>query len=467
MKPQSEHPTPQTAGAPAAGHNSVPLISRDLRLAIDYVLVTQLFWPNRSFRRRTAKQVRQICRSIEQFGFLVPLIIDASNRVISGEARLLAAEKLGLETVPVIRVDHLRPEELLAFQIADNKLAQNAEWDERLLGQTFRELSLLDLEFDLEITGFETAEIDLLIEGLDDGASDVADPDDEAAPDGPAVTQLGDIWEILAHRLACDDARSEVSYAALMGEDRAAVTVADVPYNVAIQGNAAGFGKVKYQEFAMGSGEMSSAQFVDFLIVCLGLIARFSAAGALAYIFIDWRHQFEVMVAGQRVFVGQRNLCVWVKPTGGQGSFYRSRHELVTVWIAAHGQPRNNVQLGRWGKNRTNVWEYASPARLGGAPDDDTVMADHATPKPVAMIADAILDCTARGDIVLDPFLGGGATLIAAERTGRRCRGMEIEPRFVDAAIRRLRRLTGEDARRVSDGRLFSELEKEAADDQR
>lgn len=457
MKP----PTILASGSeakPAIGHNSSKSLALSIKVAVVYIATGLLKASPRQLRIHSKKDIGRIARNIEAVGFLFPILVDADFNVICGQARLAAALLRGLTEIPVVQVEHLTAEQIYAVQIADNKLVENATWDRRLLGETLLELSAQHLDIDLDMIGFEVAETDLLIEEVQGAADDA----DEGPIDGPLVTRPGDVWEVLDHRIYCGDSRSEASYTALMAGELAAATIADPPYNCPIQDYAAGFGKTKYAEFACGVGEMSEAEYTDFLIVVFTLIATFSAEGALAYTFADWRHVFENLVAGRRAFAGLRNFCTWIKPSGGQGGFYRSRHELIPVWIAKPGKLRNNIQMGRFGLYRTNVWEYDRPSRPDG--EDYSPMLDHATPKPAKMIADAILDCTARGDIVLDPFLGGGGSLIGAERTGRRCRAIEIEPRFVDSSIRRLRRLSGEDARRLSDGRLFSELEKEAPD---
>jgi DNA modification methylase len=461
MDRRLEKPEPPTRPIPSLGHNSRGRRAAQRKLVIDYIPTDQLKPDGRAARVHTPKQVGQIVSSIGEFGFLIPILGDAEDRVICGHARLMAASKIGLPEVPVIRVEHLTPAQIRAFQIAENKLTENATWDERLLGEAFRDLALSELDFDLEVTGFETAEIDSLIVNLD-GAAD--DPDDELPPAGPLVTRPGDVWEVLGHRIVCGDARIEASYRALMGDERAAVVITDPPYNVPTQGHIGGRGKIKHASFIMAAGEMSEAEFTAFLLEAFLRMAAVCAPGALAYTFSDWRHLPEAFAAGRRAFVGLKNICVWAKTMAGQGSFYRSQHEMVLVFQVSAGKTRNNVQLGRFGRSRSNLWTYASPASFGHTGEEGRLLEEHPCPKPVALIADAILDCTARGDIVLDPFLGGGAAAIAAERTGRRCRGIEIEPKFVDAAIRRLRRLSGEDARRVKDGRMFADLEREAAD---
>lgn len=443
-----------------------PSAPQPRQLAVEYVPLGALTLDPGNARVHPPKQIKQIARSIEAFSFNVPVLVDREGKLLAGHGRVLALRLLGRSDVPVIRLEHLTPEQARAFAIADNRLIETSTWDEQLLAQHFKSLSEIDLTFDLEATGFTVAEIDLKIQSPE-AAPGEDDPADAPAPSGPLVTRPGDLWETLGHRVLCADALQPDGYVALVGDERASMTFTDPPYNVAIQGNAAGFGKITYEEFAMASGEMSEAEFTQFLVTVFTRIAEASAPGALAYSCIDWRHLFEVIGAGRQAFKELKNVCVWAKASAGQGSFYRSQHEMVAVFEVAGGKPRNNIQLGRFGRHRSNLWTYPSPAAFGRSGDEGRLTEDHPTPKPVAMVADAMLDCTARGDIVLDPFLGGGATLIAAERVGRRCRAIEIEPRFVDASLRRLRRQTGEDARRLGDGRLFSDLEAAAADNER
>jgi DNA modification methylase len=329
------------------------------------------------------------------------------------------------------------------------------------LGETLKELSLQDLTFDLEVIGFEVTEIDLKIGALDDGDDD---PDDELPPaKGVAVTRLGDLWTVGPHKVFCGDALADASYQQLLGEERAHAVFADPPYNVKVQGHVGGRGKIKHREFAMASGEMSEPEYTAFLVEQLSHLRDRSAVGAIAFLCIDWRHLFEMQVAARRCSLALKNICVWAKTQPGMGSLYRSQHEMVAVFKNGDAPHRNNVQLGRFGRARSNLWRYASPASFGRATEEGSLLADHPTPKPVAMVADAILDVTQRGDLVLDPFLGGGATLIAAERTGRACRGIEIDPLYVDTCLRRIIRHSGLDPVRA-DGRRFLELEEGATD---
>lgn len=428
----------------------------NLALVMEYERLDALKPDPRNPLDHPRQQINQIKRSMYEFGCIQPILAQDDGTIICGHAMFEAAKLLELAEVPVIRIRHLTKDQIRAFQIADNRLTQNAKWNRRLLGEALLDLELAGM--DLTLTGFDIAEADLAIAALNlDGSEE-----DETPPaPGPLVARPGDRWEVLGHRILCGDSLLESSYAALMGKELAAMTVADVPYNLSIPG-LVGRGKIKHENFAMASGEMTEAEFTDFLITAFTRIAAVSAPGALAYIFIDWRHLFEVTVAGRRAFDSLRALCVWTKTTPGQGAFYRSQHELVPVWVAKAGKPRNNIQQGRFGRNRSNVWSCASPAAFGHAGEEGKLLEAHPTPKPPQLIADAILDCTARGELVLDPFLGGGASLVACERTGRRCRAIELEPKYVDASLRRIRQLTGEDPRRVGDGRLFSELEREA-----
>jgi DNA modification methylase len=235
-----------------------------------------------------------------------------------------------------------------------------------------------------------------------------------------------------------------------MEQARADVVFTDPPYNVHIDGHVSGNGGIHHREFAMATGEMAPGQFVHFLTTALHLLVRHSVVGSIHFVCMDWRHQLEVLTAGNQIYAELKNLCVWVKSSGGMGSFYRSQHELIFVFKHGKGKHRNNVQLGRFGRNRTNVWEYPG--------DEGNLLALHPTVKPVALVAGALLDCSARGDIVLDSFLGSGSTLIAAERVGRVCYGMELDPLYVDVAIRRWQRHTGDFAIHAKSGKRFDEL---------
>jgi DNA modification methylase len=415
-------------------------------------------------RHHSKKQIQQIADSIRTFGFNVPILTDCDGKIVVGHGRWLGCRLLGITEVPTLCLDHLNPAQARAFMIADNKLTENATWDDRLLAQQFKDLSLLGLDFSLELTGFHMGEIDVRIASLEeipDQADDPADGLPEFSTQ-PPVSKIGDLWMLGRHRLLCGSALDVAAFAALMGEERASAVITDPPYNVPIDGHASGLGAVYHRPFPMASGEMDRAEFTAFLAKALQNLAAFSVDGSLHYLFMDWRHVEELLAAGRDVYGELKNLCLWVKNNAGMGSLYRSQHELVFVFKHGRNGHRNNVQLGQFGRNRSNVWSYPRANSFGRCGEEGNLSALHPTVKPVAMIADAILDCSARGDIVLDAFLGSGTTLIAAEHTGRRCCGMELDPGYVDTIIRRWQALTGGSARHASSGRSFDDLAREA-----
>jgi DNA modification methylase len=436
---------------------------RKHRLQIVYRQIDQLKPDPRNPRHHSRKQIKQLARSIETFGLTVPPLIDREDNVIAGHGRVLACRELGWSEIPTILIDGLSEAKRRALMIADNRLAQNAEWNERLLAEQLKELSLAELNFDVEVIGFETGEIDLMIAGLD-GEPAADDPADAAVEPAaaPSVSKPGDLWILGTHQVMCGSVLDIAALQTLMGERRAAMVFTDPPYNVPIDGHATGLGDIHHRSFAMASGEMSSPAFAVFLARSLRNHAAFCKGGALLYLCIDWRHMAELHAAGREVDAELHNLCVWVKDNAGMGSLYRSQHELVFVFKTGAGRHRNNVQLGRFGRNRSNVWRYPGVNSFSRKTEEGNLLALHPTVKPVALVADAILDCTGRGDIVLDGFLGSGTTVIAAERTGRRCFGLELDPAYVDTIIRRWQRLFGRSARHAVSNRTFDDLVREA-----
>ncbi len=430
-------------------------------LSTTYRNIDELQTDPKNPRLHSKKQIEQIACSMEAFGFNVPILVGRNGKVIAGHGRLAAARLRGIRRVPTICLEHLTEAQIRAFMIADNRLTENATWDDRLLAKQFKALSEVELDFRLEATGFEMGEIDVMIEGLAPAPAGKEDPADSlpAMESAVRVTQVGDRWQLGRNRLVCGDALEERNYSALMEGRRAAAVFTDPPYNDPIDGYVTGFGKVHHAEFAMASGEMSEAEFTEFLSKAFSNLVNSSDAGALHFICIDWRHMKELLAAANRVYGEFKNLCVWVKDTGGQGSLYRSQHELVFVFKNGKGKHRNNIQLGQYGRYRTNVWQYPRVNSFARPTDEGDLAALHPTVKPVALVADAIMDCTARGEIVLDCFLGSGTTLIAAERTGRVCYGIELDPIYVDVAIRRWQTFTGHTAIHGESGRPFKELE--------
>lgn len=391
----------------------------------------------RRARTHTPRQIKAIADSIKQFGFIAPLLVDDSGRVLAGHARLAAAEALGIETVPVVTLTHLSPEEKRAFVLADNRLAELGGWDKRILAAELKELRALDLDFGLTLTGFSEIEIEALVFDVGAGALDEKAPARATEP----VSRLGDLWRLGPHRILCGDATQPASYARLMGQERARAVFTDPPYNCPIKGHVTS--NADHREFPMATGEMDREAFTGFLTDTLSAVRDVSHDGAVVLVAMDWRNIRALAEAGERAKLQVLNLCVWDKGTGGMGSFYRSQHELIFVFKSGEAAHLNNVELGRHGRNRTNVWSYPGANASSEGRQD---LARHPTPKPLALVQDAILDCTSKGDIVLDPFSGGGSTLLAAELTGRRARVMELDPGYVDAAIARWEAQTGETA---------------------
>jgi DNA modification methylase len=410
----------------------------------------------RNARTHSRKQIRQIAASIERFGFTNPVLISDDGEIVAGHGRVEAAKLLKWKTVPTIALSHLSEIERRAYVLADNKLALNAGWDKEILAIELQ--ALVDLDFDVELTGFSLAEVDFAIEEAGE-----ADPDGTDAPEdavafatGIPVSRNGDIWHLGRHRLLCGDARSSVNFEALMDGEKADLVFTDPPYNVKIDGNVCGLGTVKHREFAFASGEMSRAQFTAFLGETLGNVAAVMRDGAIAYVCMDWRHMGELLAAGEEAFTELKNLVVWNKTNGGMGAFYRSKHELIFVFKQGTAEHTNSFGLGQTGRYRTNVWDYAGISSIGSARSDELAM--HPTVKPVAMIADAIRDCSRRGEIVLDAFGGSGSALIAAEKTGRSARLIEYDPLYCDTIIRRWETYTGKRATLAVTNETFEAL---------
>ena len=409
----------------------------------------------RNARTHSEKQLQQIAASIRQFGFTNPVLVDAEGHIIAGHGRVEAAKLLAMGEVPTICLDHLTEAQKRAYVLADNRLAELAGWDRELLALELGELAALDLDFDIGITGFDTAAVDLL---LDEKKPSKPKKEDEVPEplEGPPVTQPGDLWCLGPHRLYCGDARDGAAYQRLLDGKRVQMVFTDPPYNVAIDGHVCGNGAIHHREFAMASGEMSEAEFTDFLALVMKNIAHASADGSIHFICMDWRHLREVLAAGRRAYDEFKNLIVWNKDNAGMGSFYRSKHELILVFKNGKGAHINNFGLGEKGRYRTNVWDYPGVNSMKAGRMDELAM--HPTVKPTALVADAIRDCSQRKQIVLDAFMGSGTTLIAAEKTGRIAYGLELDPAYIDVAIRRYQAYTGMIATLADTGQTFAEV---------
>ncbi len=440
----------QSAVSPEAIVARIPNDPNDgLALTIEYRAPGDLTPPPRQLRKISKRQDATIRAGIRSFGNLNPILIDGEGQVICGEARWRAAIDLSLEQVPTVTVTHLNEAQLRLFRIAEERVVELSEWDDEAMRAEFKELSELDLSLDvnLELSGFSTSEIDqLTIEPVEKA------PSSERHPSHAPVTQRSDLWQLGDHKLYCGDGLEEESYAILMGDERAQMAFADAPYNLPM----ATISGQDREEFAQASGEMSSGEFTTFLRSAFMLMARFSEDGAIHFQCMDWRHCREMLDAGEAAYNALKNLIIWDKQTGGQGSFYRSQHEMIWAWKVGTASHINNFGLGKTGRYRTNVWSCPGQNSFHRFRGEE--LASHPTVKPEALVADALRDCSHRGGIVLDGFGGSGSTLLAAEHTGRRARLIEIEPRYCDVTIERWQAKTSCEAVHVESGKTWREM---------
>jgi len=415
-------------------------------------------WPGNP-RIHSDKQLAKLKASIRKFGYTVPTLTDEEDVILRGHGCTQAAKELGLATIPTRVISGLTKAQKRAYVIADNKLSELSRWDENLL-KTEIEI-LMKQDFEIETTGFSTAEIDIMFDGA--AQSPGSDPDDLQPEDlaVEAVSHTGDLWRLGNHRLLCGDALSAACYKAVMPDSLAQMVITDPPYNVPINGHAGGNGKVEHKEFAMASGEMSQSEFTAFLNRAFSHLHAFAQNGAIHFIFMDWRHAREIQDAAKPLFGDPRQLCVWAKDNAGMGTFYRSQHELVFVFKKGDAPHINNFELGQHGRYRTNVWNYPGVNTFKGKGYE--LLALHPTVKPVSLIADAIRDCSHRKGIILDPFAGSGTLLIAAERTGRHARAIELDPQYVDVAVMRWQRVTGGQAVLAATGQTWEQVRAERA----
>ena len=406
-------------------------------------------WPTNP-RTHSEKQLVKLKASIGRFGFTAPVLTDEEGVILSGHGRVQAAKELGLTSIPTRAISGLTVADKRAYVIADNKMSLLSAWDLPLL-KSEMEL-LIQADFDIEVTGFSTAEVDLMFEDNSGAPDDLQDEDivDEV------VSRTGDLWQLGNHRLLCGDALAAESYKTVMQGAQSQMCITDPPYNVPIDGHVCGSGKVKHKEFAMAAGEMSSSQFTEFLQRAFAHMHAVTMDGAIHFIFMDWRHASEIQEAARPVFGPPRQLCVWAKDNAGMGTFYRSQHELVYVFKKGKAPHINNFELGQHGRYRTNVWSYAGVNTFKGKGCE--LLALHSTVKPVGLIADAIRDCSHRKGLILNPFAGSGTILIAAERTGRYARAIELDPQYVDVAVQRWQRVTGKKAVLAATGKTWDQM---------
>lgn len=422
--------------------------------ALEQISPDSIWMPNRRVRKTDTHLIRRWVKNLASFGVLLPFLIDESNQLLHGEPALSAAITLKLPKVPVVRVSHLKDEEKRLLRIALDRLGELPEWDEAALAEEFADLIRLDA--DVTASGFDMPEVDLLI--LDHLPRPLADALDEipAPTSGTPVSRLGDVWCVGRHLVGCGDARDSEFVDRLMGGKKARMVFADPPYGIPIAGFVSGANGPQHGDFAMGVGEMSDIEFQKFLAEFLSVASIHLSDGAVIFSCMDWRHIDILVGAGKSLDLDLLNICVWTKPNGGMGSLYRSQHELVAVFKVGSSRAKNNIQLGKFGRNRSNVWTYSSANTFD--PEMREALADHPTPKPVELVADAIRDVSDIGETVLDPFLGGGTTLVAAHDTRRTCVGVELDPGYVDVSLRRWSRLTGKQPLHSETGLSFDEM---------
>lgn len=424
------------------------------QLKVQYKQIDSVIPYARNARTHSRQQIKQLANSMNSFGFTNPVLVDKDGVIVAGHARVLAARQLGLEVIPTICIDHLSEAEKRAYILADNRLAESAGWDADLLKVELEFLSNVGIDFDATLTGFSTTDIDLILEH-----DAVPSSDDETPPLPPqeeVVSEIGDLWLLSRHKLTIGDARCTEVVERVMQGERAQMVLSDPPWNVPIDGHVSGLGCIQHREFPMACGELSSAEYTTFLTDVLQQFYRISVDGSLHYTWIDWRHLPELYAASNAVYDSQVNLIVWRKTGAGMGSLYRSQHELALISKKGKSPHINNVQLGQNGRSRSNVWTYAGMNSFG--PDREESLHLHPTAKPVQMLADAMLDVTRPGDIVVDFFLGSGSTVLAAERTGRTCYGIELDAGYGDVAIARWEHATGLQATLAGTEKTFDEV---------
>lgn len=426
-----------------------------VQISVEYLAPDRLVPAARKLRRRSPRQIRSVARSISDFGFLVPVLVDAELRIIAGHARVEAAKLLGMTSIPIIRVEHLTEAQRRLLAIADNVTPEGVEWEAGALTLELKEIQLLEPTIDLTSSALSIVKIDTLLGRA--RTEELAETDDELPEiEEIAVSRMGDIWTVGRHDLGCGDARDATFVSRLMQGRRARILLTDSPWNLKIEGVVSGKGKKKHADFVMGAGEMVRTEFVTFLFDSLAAAQTVLEDGALLYLFMDWRNLDALSEAAASCGLVQKNLLIWCKENAGLGALYRSQHELIALFKHGDAPHTNNIRMGEDGRNRTNLLFYPGANSFGKG--RDKALASHPTSKPVALLADIILDASAPGEIVLDTFGGSGSTLIAAERMDRICCMVELHPPYVDGIIRRFQALTGIEAVHADTGLTFSQV---------
>lgn len=421
------------------------------RIAITYQLLGAIQPLKRQLRKRGKGQIDRLSANISRFGMVSPILTTGSGEIIDGHGVFEACQRLGLVSIPTIIIDHLSPDEIQSLRISINRLSEMSSWDPQALAAELKHLLAVDPDL-TAFTGFTMPEIDVTLAAASIGlpGSDSAD----SVPDLASITvsRAGDLWLFDGgHKLLCGNAREETSYAAVLDGLRAQKVAADPPFGCTIRGHDSG----KHREFLEDSG-IDEAQSLLFFQSFLTAMVPHLADGAIVDMFIDWRGMTPLLEAARLAGLSQLGLCVWDKCAGGQGSLYRQQLEFVLILKHGRGKHINNVSLGRHGRNRTNLWSVPGLAQFGGGRQE--ALALHPTVKPVGLLADALLDTSCRGGAILDPFCGSGTTLLAAHRTGRIGHGIELDPVYVDVAVRRMEGFTGAPARLAGSELTFAQV---------
>ncbi len=427
-------------------------------LKLEHRRISELKRAKRRSRNTTPAQLERVINGLKAFGYSAPALIDTNNRIVDGHIVVEACERLGIEKVQCVVIEHLSEDELRMLRLSLNRLVETGQWNIEELAVELEELKVTEL--DLRLSGFELPEIDIIL-----GVTDL--PGSKAPPEGKVpvtpVSRTGDLFQLGDHRMLCADFRQPDAFERLMDGRKLDCVFSDPPYNIKIEGVVSGLGKTKHNDFAMACGELSDEQFQAFLVHYLKLCKAHSATGAVIFACMDWRQIDLLLLAGRDAGLHRINMAIWNKGSGGMGGLYRSTYELITVFCSEKSPAINNVELGKNGRNRNNVWDYPGANNMSSSAKKS--LSDHPTPKPVELVADALLDVTHQGSIVVDPFMGSGTTLVAAEQTGRIAYGLEIDPGYVDVTIKRWQEMTGKLAVHVQTGLTFVELAAERGND--
>ncbi len=441
-------------GTVLAAALSSPTIVNDIvgELKLERVLIDQLKPAKRRPRKASKDHIGNVAKCLKTVGQVSPILIDGAGRIVDGHVVVEALKLLGQTHVNAVCLDHLNDDQLKLVQIALNKLSEGSSWELEELRPMLDELQLVG--YDLTTTGFSLPELDILLQPESDAC--LAESEKLLEPPEEPVSQLGDLWLLGKHRLLCGDALQARSYAQVLGLEKADACFTDPPWNIPIDGFVSGLGTTKHKDFQMASGEMSEEAFQDFVDAFTKLIAEHLKDGGVLFSCIDWRSHDKIVLGGKRAGLTHINTTVWSKGSGGMGGLYRSAHELIPVFCNGKTPKTNNIELGRHGRDRTNVWSYPGANRPGSSAGK--ALKHHPTPKPVEMVEDALLDVTVKGELVIDPFLGSGTSLLAAERAGRIAAGIEVDPAYVDVCIRRWQEMTGGEAVHAESQRSFADM---------